>query len=227
MSRCPRPQTSPFRRSKQPRNASRPRQSFAPKPCLPGYRCSSTAMSAARTSTYGLRASTGRSQRNFAREALSGWLRPLCRGRNQSATFRSGLNILQYFRSCWAPLPRRHSRDAPMPIGAPPAGVGSVGFRASPIASPSSANSDGLFPFVRLISHTDSYTRPLLLFMKRSLGGIKRKSKSERCAGSRLLFLRKGEAGPYRSNGFERRPNMRIDRLRRTSPSVSRLMRTA
>ena len=61
-----------------------------------------------------------------------------------------------------------------------------------------------------------SSTRWLLL-QKEITELYEEESKSERCAGSRLLFLPKGEGGPCLWSGSVPRPNTPIDRLRRTS----------
>jgi hypothetical protein len=54
---------------------------------------------------------------------------------------------------------------------------------------------DGLFPFVRLISHTGVQYPMAFAFHEEVPRCTKLRNKSERCVGSRLLFLPKGEGG--------------------------------
>jgi hypothetical protein len=83
---------------------------------------------------------------------------------------------------------------------------------------------DGHFPFVRLVSHT-GLQYPMADAFHDDITKLYEAEEQKREVRwqQASLFLPKGEGGPCLSNGSAPRPNTRIARLRRTSPSVSQL----
>jgi RepB DNA-primase from phage plasmid len=172
-----------------------------------------------RTPLHGVR----RSQRGFGRNAFDGWFRPRAVVETSVGNFQAWL---------------RHAAVLPKLVG-------SLGAQLLARRYDADLSAAGWRRFGRLPGFTNckpKYRKPDGFFFLRSARQphrsavsngcrvswrnhrtAKRKNKSERCAGTRLPFLAKGEGGLCLWSGSVPRPNTPIDRLRRTSSSALQL----
>ena len=177
-----------YRRPERARNASRSRQHTRPPRCSTGFHCSSTATPTARhiyirpsgEHRFTVLDDLNETYARAARRRMASI--PAPSSRPAPATFRPGSSTPLSCRSSIGTFAAQTlGQVATMPIQARRTGDGSDGFPASPTANPNTASSDGLFPFVRLKSHSgQQYRDGRGLRSRRSRSSTKRENRSGR-----------------------------------------------